>query len=288
MTEAVHARGLWRDAGRRLRVNPGAVVAGAAVLLITLAAWIGPALSPYAYDKLDWTSIAVAPQLHGAHWLGTDRLGRDLLVRTLYGARISLAIGLLATLISAVIGVSWGAIAGYIGGRADSAMMRTVDVLNSLPYLFLVIALMTLFGRGNPYVLFAAIGAVGWLTMARIVRGQTISLRHQPFIEAARASGASTGHILMRHVVPNVLGPVVVYAALTVPQMILFESFLSFLGLGVQEPLASLGSLIRDGAQDMESASWMLLVPAGVLVTLLLAFNFIGDGLRDALDPRES
>ena len=187
-----------------------------------------------------------------------------------------------------MIGVSWGAIAGYIGGRADSAMMRTVDVLNSLPYLFLVIALMTLFGRGNPYVLFAAIGAVGWLTMARIVRGQTISLRHQPFIEAARASGASTGQILVRHVVPNVLGPVVVYAALTVPQMILFESFLSFLGLGVQEPLASLGSLIRDGAQEMESASWMLLVPAGVLVTLLLAFNFIGDALRDALDPRES
>ena len=288
MTDAAHARGLWRDAWSRLRVNIAAVTAAVTVLLIALAALAGPALSPYAYDKLDWTSIAVAPQLHGAHWLGTDRLGRDLLVRTLYGTRISLAIGLLATLVSALIGVAWGAIAGYLGGRTDSVMMRTVDILNSLPYLFLVIALMSLFGRGNPYVLFAAIGAVGWLTMARIVRGQTVSLRQRPFIEAARASGAGTAHILMRHVIPNVLGPVVIYAALTVPQMILFESFLSFLGLGVQEPLASLGSLIRDGAQEMESATWMLLVPAGGLVALLLAFNFIGDGLRDALDPRES
>jgi oligopeptide transport system permease protein len=285
---ALFARGLWRDAWSRLRLNVLAQIAAGAVLLIAVAALLGPSLSPYAYDKLDWTSIAVGPQLNGTHWLGTDRLGRDLFVRTLHGARISLAIALLATAVSALIGVAWGATAGYIGGRTDSAMMRTVDILNSLPYLFLVITLTTLFGRGNPYVLFAAIGAVGWLTMARIVRGQAVSLRHQPFIEAARASGARTHHILLRHVVPNVLGPVIVYAALTVPQMILFESFLSFLGLGVQEPLASLGSLIRDGAQDMESATWMLLVPASVLVALLLGFNFVGDGLRDALDPRES
>jgi oligopeptide transport system permease protein len=287
MTEAAFARSLWRDAWRRLRLNLAAQIAAGAVVCVTVAALLGPALSPYAYDKLDWANIAAAP-LHGAHWLGTDRLGRDLLVRTLHGVRISLAIGLLATLVSVLIGVAWGATAGYVGGRTDSLMMRTVDVLNSLPYLFLVITLTTLFGRGNPYVLFAAIGAVGWLTMARIVRGQALSLRQQPFIEAARASGAPTAHILLRHVVPNVLGPVIVYAALTVPQMILFESFLSFLGLGVQEPLASLGSLIRDGAQDMESAAWMLLVPASVLVALLLGFNFLGDGLRDALDPRES
>ena len=286
--DAFLSRSLWRDAGRRLRTNRSALAAAAVLAVIALAALIGPVLSPYAYDKLDWSRIAVGPELHGGHWLGTDRLGRDLLVRTLHGARISLAIGLLATAVSALIGVAWGASAGYIGGRTDSAMMRTVDVLNSLPYLFLVITLTTLFGRGNPYVLFAAIGAVGWLTMARIVRGQAVALRRQPFIEAARASGAGTGHILRRHVIPNVLGPVVVYAALTVPQMMLFESFLSFLGLGVQEPLASLGSLIRDGAQDMESAAWLLLVPAGVLVALLLGFNFLGDALRDALDPRES
>jgi oligopeptide transport system permease protein len=284
-TAAIEASS-WVRSWERLRRSRSARIAGTALCAIALLAVIGPMVSSFPYDKLDWQHLA-APPLASAHWLGTDRLGRDLYVRTLYGVRLSLVIGLIATAISVLIGVAWGATAGFLGGRVDGVMMRIVDVLNALPYLFLVIALTTLFGRGNPYVLFAAIGAVGWLTMARIVRGQAASLRHRRFIEAAVASGASTTRILMRHVVPNVLGPVVVYAALTVPQMILFESFLSFLGLGVQEPLASLGTLIRDGAEQMSSAPWLLMVPAAVLVALLLGFNLLGDGLRDALDPRE-
>jgi oligopeptide transport system permease protein len=210
-----------------------------------------------------------------------------LFVRTLAGVQISLQIGLLATLVSLCIGVAFGATAGYLGGKIDNIMMRFVDILYSLPYIFIVIILSTLFERGNIYVLFLAIGAVGWLTMARIVRGQTLSLKRKEFIEAALASGVGTPGILARHIVPNVVGPVIIYATLTIPQMILFESFLSFLGLGVQEPQASLGSLINEGAQEMESAVWMLLVPAGFLVTLLTCFNFLGDGLRDALDPRD-
>lgn len=257
------------------------------ILLIALVAACGPWLSPYAFDSLDWNHIAAAPSWDGSHWLGTDRLGRDLFVRTLMGVRVSLLIGLMATVVSLAIGIAWGAIAGYVGGRTDEIMMRSVDVLYSLPFIFIVIVLTTLFDRGKLHVLFLAIGAVGWLTMARIVRGQTLSLKHREFIEAARAMGVSTPGILLRHIVPNLIGPVVVYATLTVPQMILYESFLSFLGLGVQEPLASLGNLISQGAREMESAVWMLLVPAGFLVALLLSFNFLGDGLRDALDPHE-
>jgi len=262
-------------------------VAALALALIALAALVGPFFSPYTYDHLDWSHVASAPALQDSHWLGTDRLGRDLFVRTLLGVRISLLVGLLATAVSLVIGVAFGSIAGYLGGRTDEVMMRAVDVLYSLPYIFIVIILTTLFDRGNLYVLFIGIGAVGWLTMARIVRGQTLSLKHREFIEAARALGLGTGAMLWRHIVPNLIGPVVVYATLTIPQMILYESFLSFLGLGVQEPLASLGNLISEGSREMESASWMLLVPAGFLVALLLCLNFIGDGLRDALDPRD-
>ena len=257
------------------------------VLLIMLAAIVGPWLSPYDYDYLDWNHIAAAPTIDSAHWLGTDRLGRDLFVRTLHGVRISLLIGVLATAVSLAIGVTWGSLSGYVGGRTDEAMMRFVDVLYSLPYIFIVIILTTLFPRGNVYVLFIAIGAVGWLTMARIVRGQTLSLKRKEFIEAARATGVGTGGILVHHIVPNLMGPVVIYATLTIPQMILYESFLSFLGLGVQEPLASLGNLINQGSREMESAAWMLLAPAGFLVALLLCFNFIGDALRDALDPAD-
>ena len=277
-------RGLWRDAWQRLRRNRAAVVSLIVLAMLATAALVGPALSPHAYDALDWRALAVPPG-EGTHWLGTDRLGRDLLVRTLHGTRISIAIALLATTVSVIIGVAWGAVAGYVGGRLDALMMRIVDALYSLPYIFFVIVLTVLFGR-SVVLLFIAIGAVGWLTMARIVRGQTLSLRHKEFIEAAVLSGATTGHILVRHVVPNVLGTVIVYASLIIPQMILFESFLSFLGLGVQEPLASLGSLVAQGAAEMESASWMLIVPAATLVILLACFNFLGDGLRDALDPR--
>jgi len=276
-----------RDAWRRLRRNRLAVASIAVIFLLAVASLVGPSLSPHAYDHLDWSALARPPTFDGSHWLGTDQLGRDLLVRTLYGVRVSLLIALLATAVSVVIGVAWGATAGYVGGRLDSIMMRMVDVLYSLPYIFFVIVLTVLFGR-SPVLLFIAIGAVGWLTMARIVRGQTLSLRHREFIEAAVATGASTPRILLRHVAPNVVGPVVVYTSLIIPQMILYESFLSFLGLGVQEPLSSLGSLVAEGAAGMESSPWMLVVPAAVLVTLLVCCTFLGDGLRDALDPAES
>ena len=279
--------GLWADALRRLSRDRTTMISASVVFAVAVIAVIGPALSPYAQDALDWQHIAVSPGLSDGHWLGTDRLGRDLLVRTLYGVRISLVIGVLATLVSLALGVTWGAIAGYAGGRADELMMRTVDVLYTLPYIFIVIILSTIFARGNVYVLFFAIGAVGWLTMARIVRGQTLSLKRREFIEAAVVAGVGSPGIVARHIVPNLIGPVVVYATLTIPQMILYESFLSFLGLGVQEPLASLGSLINLGAREIESAPWMLLGPAGFLVVLLVCFNFLGDGLRDALDPHE-
>ena len=274
-------------ASRRFRRSTSALVATAVILFIAVLAFIGPAFSPHTDAALDWNNVAVGPQLSHAHWLGTDHLGRDLFVRTLHGVRISLFIGVLATVVSLLIGVTWGAIAGYLGGRTDELMMRTVDVLYSLPYIFIVIILTTVFARGNIYVLFLAIGAVGWLTMARIVRGQALALRYREFIEAAVVTGVSTPGILARHIVPNLIGPVIVYATLTIPQMILYESFLSFLGLGVQEPLASLGSLINQGARDIESAPWLVMVPAGLLVVLLVCFNFLGDGLRDALDPRD-
>ena len=228
-----------------------------------------------------------APPLEAAgHWLGTDRLGRDLLVRTLHGLRVSLAIALAATLVSLVIGVAWGAIAGFRRGRTDALMMRLVDVLYSLPQVFFVIILTVVFGR-SPLTLLVAIGAFGWLTMARIVRGQALALREREFVDAAIVGGAGTLRIVGRHIVPNLLGPVIVYATLTLPQVILVESFLSFLGIGIQEPLASLGNLIADGAAEMETAPWMLAVPAACLMLVVFCFNFLGDGLRDALDPRD-
>jgi oligopeptide transport system permease protein len=287
LSDVRRSRSLWSGAAVRIRRNRVAVVAASVILALAILALSGPAFSRYTYDALDWQHLAAAPFATASHWLGTDRLGRDLLVRTLCAVRISLLISLVATAISLVIGVAWGSIAGYIGGRTDEIMMRFVDVLYSLPYLFIVIILTTVFQRGSLPVLFCAIGAVGWLTTARIVRGQTLALKRREFIEAARAGGLGTAAILLRHILPNLIGPVVVYATLTIPQMILFESFLSFLGLGVQEPLASLGNLINDGAQEMQSAPWMLLVPAGFLVALLLCFNLVGDALRDALDPRD-
>jgi oligopeptide transport system permease protein len=250
---------------------------------LTLLALAAPLLTPWSHDALDWEHLAAPPQLEASHWLGTDRLGRDLFARGMQALRVSLALGVLATLISVCIGVSWGAIAGYLGGRIDAAMMRFVDIVYALPYVFVVIILSTIFPRGSLAALFIAIGAVGWLTMARIVRGQTLSLRKREFVTAAIAGGAGTRAILWRHIVPNVIGTVIAYATLTIPQVILFESFLSFLGLGVQEPHASLGSLINEGAQEMESSPWMLLVPAGLLIVLLMAFNALGDGLRRRL-----
>jgi oligopeptide transport system permease protein len=279
--------GLWSRAAVRMSHNRAAMTAAGVIVVLVLVAIVGPLVSAYAVDSLDWDSLAVRPFGAGSHWLGTDRLGRDLFVRTCHGVRISLVISLVSTAISLAIGVTWGAVAGLVGGRTDELMMRFVDILYSLPYLFIVIILTTLFERGSLPVLFCAIGAVGWLTTARIVRGQTLSLARREFIEAARATGLSTPAILLRHIIPNLVGPIVAYAALTIPQMVLFESFLSFLGLGVQEPLASLGSLINDGAQEMQSAPWMLLVPAGFLVVLLMSFNLVGDALSDALDPRD-
>ena len=278
--------GLWRDALRQLKTDRLALVSLAILALLGGAAVVGPWLLDYREDEIDWANMAVPPFAADGHWLGTDRLGRDLLVRTLFGLRVSLAIALAATLISLVIGVGWGALAGYLRGRADALMMRFVDVLYSLPQVFFVIILTVVFGRG-PLTLLVAIGAFGWLTMARIVRGQALALREREFVEAAIVGGAGTLRIVGRHIVPNLLGPVIVYATLTVPQVILVESFLSFLGIGIQEPLASLGNLIADGAAEMETAPWILAVPAGCLVLLVFCFNFLGDGLRDALDPRD-
>ncbi len=283
---ATPAGGLWRDAGRRLRKNRGASVAVGAIALLVALAVIGPFINPNRYDAIDWTNIAMAPGWRHAHWLGTDRLGRDLFVRTAQGVRISLLIGLIASSVSLIVGIAYGAVAGYAGGRADRWMMRIIEILSGLPLIFFVILLTVVFGR-NVFLLFMAIGAIGWLTMARIVRGQAMVLRGREFIEAAIASGAGNARIIFKHIVPNLIGPVIVYATLTVPQIILFESFLSFLGLGVQEPRASLGTLISEGAAEMQSAPWMLLVPGVVLALLLVCFNVLGDGLRDALDVKD-
>lgn len=291
MTEVVLALGgggLWGQAWRRLRRNRAAVAALCVLVAVVAVAVAGPWVSAYSIDKVDWSlgTLATPPSLENGHWFGTDSNGRDLFVRVWAGTRISLLVAMLATAVSLVIGVAWGATAGFVGGRVDGWMMRFVDVLYALPYMFFVIILTVVFGR-SLFLIFLAIGAVGWLTMARIVRGQALALRHREFVEAAIALGLPSSSIIARHIVPNVLGTVIVYATLTVPQVILFESFLSFLGLGVQEPLTSLGRLVAEGALEMESASWLLLVPSAVLAIVLVCLNFLGDGLRDALDPRQ-
>jgi oligopeptide transport system permease protein len=292
--EEVKGRSLWLDARRRLVRNRAAMAGIVALAIIAALALLAPLLSPYSYDEVNYDIIACAPRwwpweaacIAPGHIFGTDAIGRDLFVRVLFGARVSLAVGLVATLVSLVIGVLYGAVAGYLGGRIDALMMRAVDVLYSLPFIFFVIILMVLFDR-NFILLFVAIGAVEWLTMARIVRGQTLSIKQKEFIEAARAAGAGPLAIILRHVIPNVVGPVMVYVTLTVPGVILTESFLSFLGLGIQEPLTSWGVLISDGADQMETAPWLLLFPALFMAVTLFCFNFIGDGLRDALDPKD-
>ena len=282
---AVRGRSLWDDARRRLFRNKAAVASMIVLGLLVLCALIGPLVTPYAYGEINKNDVWLGP-LTGGHLIGSDSLGRDLLARLFTGLGVSLAIGAVATTVSLVIGVAWGATAGYLGGAVDEVMMRIVDVLYSLPYIFFVIILMVTFGS-NFILLFVAIGAVEWLTMARIVRGQTLSLKQKEFIEAARAAGLTRRAIIVRHIVPNLLGPVVVYVTLTIPGVILAESFLSFLGLGVQPPMASLGTLISNGAQDMELAPWLLIFPSLTMVVTLMCFNFIGDGLRDAIDPKD-
>ncbi|MGD9424929.1 oligopeptide ABC transporter permease OppC [Pantoea sp. NSTU24] len=282
----VEGRSLWQDARRRFIHNRAALVSLLVLLLITLFVIFAPMLAQFTYDDTDWAMMSSPPDTTSGHWFGTDSSGRDLLVRVAIGGRISLMVGVASALIAVIVGTLYGSIAGYLGGKIDSVMMRILEILNSFPFMFFVILLVTFFGR-NILLIFAAIGMVSWLDMARIVRGQTLSLKRKEFIEAAHVGGVSTWKIVVRHIVPNVLGVVVVYASLLVPSMILFESFLSFLGLGTQEPLSSWGALLSDGANSMEVSPWLLLYPAAFLVVTLFCFNFIGDGLRDALDPKD-
>jgi oligopeptide transport system permease protein len=276
---------LWQDAWARLRRNRLAVVSGIVFLVIALACVIGPWFSPYGYEEQDLVLGAAKPSAE--HWFGTDTFGRDLLTRVLYGGRVSLMVGLIATSVALLIGVTWGSIAGYLGGRVDAVMMRIVDIIYALPFMIFVVLLTVVFGR-SMLLLFLAIGAVEWLTMARIIRGQIQALRHQEFVEAAISIGLSRRTIILRHLIPNAVGPLIVYTTLTIPSVMLLEAFISFLGLGVQPPQSSWGSLISEGADSMEEYPWMLIFPGIALSTTLFALNFIGDGLRDALDVRAS
>lgn len=276
---------LWQDALRRLAKNALALVGFVVVCGMVALALLTPWIAPYAYDAQDLELGAVGPCAQ--HWLGTDHLGRDLLTRVLYGGRISLLVGFAATAVSLLIGVTYGAVAGYTGGRVDSILMRIADILYTLPFTILVIILMVFFGR-NLVLLFLAIGAVQWLTMARIVRGHVMSLRKTEFIDAAVIMGFSRARIILRHVIPNVMGPAIVYTTLTIPSVMLMEAFLSFLGLGVQAPMSSWGVLIKEGADCMEEFPWLLIFPSLALSFTLFSLNFLGDGLRDALDPRAS
>jgi oligopeptide transport system permease protein len=276
---------LWHDAWLRLRKNKLAVFGLITVTIVTLACLIGPWISPYGYNDQMLDRTFLAP--NAGNWFGTDQLGRDLLVRMLYGGRVSLGVGLCATLVALTIGVSYGAVAGFVGGKRDAFMMRAVDIMYSLPFVIFVIMLMVFFGR-NIVLLFVAIGAVEWLTMARIVRGQVMAVKRMEFIEAARSLGYSRRRIIFRHILPNILGPIIVYTTLTIPAVMLLEAFLSFLGLGVQPPMSSWGSLIKDGADKMEEYPWLLIFPGTLFSLTLFSLNFVGDGLRDALDVRSS
>jgi oligopeptide transport system permease protein len=276
---------LWGDALRRLAKNRLALFGLITLSAIAFVAIITPAIAPYPYDAQDLEYGAQSP--NAEHWLGTDRLGRDLLSRLMYGGRISLMVGFAATAVSLLVGVLYGAAAGYFGGRLDSFMMRIVDIMYALPFTIFVIILMVFFGK-NIILLFLAIGAVEWLTMARIVRGQVRSLKEKEFVEAAVAMGLPSHTILIRHLIPNALGPIIVYATLTIPNVMLLEAFLSFLGLGVQAPMSSWGLLIREGQEQMEEFPWLLIYPSIALSLTLFSLNFLGDGLRDALDPRAS
>ncbi len=283
----VKGRSLWADARHRFLHNKAAATSLVIFCIIAVTCFVAPHLGLRAPDEINWDMAGWAPpNFELGYYFGADANGRDLFVRTLYGGQVSLMVGFTATLVSLVIGVIWGATAGFVGGRVDGLMMRVVDILYSLPFIFFVIMLAVVFGR-HITLIYIAIGAVSWLDMARIVRGQTISIRRKEYIEAAEASGVSTWRIISRHIIPNCLGPVVVYVTLTVPQVILLESFISFLGMGAQEPDSSWGTLVSEGAAVMEIAPWAVFAPGAVLAVTLLCLNFIGDGMRDALDPKD-
>ena len=271
----------------RMRTSRTVMVSGGILGMIALIAIVGPWLSPHSYMTTDFDNLLHSPTLRSMNLFGTDDLGRDLFVRTLLGVQVTLVVAIVASVVSLVIGVLYGATAGFIGGRVDAVMMRLVDTQYATPFIFFVILLLVVFER-NFLLIFVAIGAINWLDMARIVRGQALSLREREFVESAKLIGVSTPRIILRHIAPNLIGVVIVYVTLTIPQAILIESFLSFLGLGIQEPQTSLGKLVSVGALKMESSSWMLLIPATLLATILLCFNFLGDGLRDLFDSRQS
>jgi oligopeptide transport system permease protein len=301
--DPVKGTSLWLDAWRRLRKNRLAVAGLLVVGVVVLASLVGPVMieqtTGYTYDYIPRETALIRPMppftgpdgsFAWTHPMGTDNAGRDILARVLIGGRISLMVGLISTVVSLIIGVSYGAIAGFMGGRIDDLMMRIVDILYALPYMMIVIVLLAMFGGQSPFhqliLLFISLGAVSWLTTARIVRGQVLSLKSQEFVLAARATGVSPLRIIARHLVPNTLGPVIVYATLTIPSVMLLEAFLSFLGIGVQAPLASWGSLANDGIQNIAIFPWQLIGPGVTMAMTLFSLNFLGDGLRDALDPQ--
>ncbi|AHG73847.1 oligopeptide ABC transporter permease OppC [Mannheimia bovis] len=286
VTSTIQGRSLWQDARRRFFRNKAAVASLIILCCIILFIIFAPMLMPFSYEDTDWNMMGIPPDFESQHYFGTDSSGRDLLVRVAMGGRISLMVGIAGALIAVLIGTIYGAISGYFGGKVDMVMMRFLEILSSFPFMFFVILLVTFFGQ-NIFLIFIAIGMVAWLNLARIVRGQTLSLKNKEFVEAAIVCGVSRRQIIWRHIVPNVLGLVVVYASLEVPSLILFESFLSFLGLGTQEPMSSWGALLSDGAAQMETSPWLLAFPAFFLCLTLFCFNFIGDGLRDALDPKD-
>ena len=283
--DAEKGSSLWHDAWLRLRKNKLALFGGSVLLFMIVVALLTPWIAPYSYEAQNLDLGASPPSV--AHWLGTDIFGRDVLTQIMYGGRISLAVGFIATAVALLIGVTWGAVAGYVGGRVDAVMMRLVDILYALPFMIFIVLLMVVFGR-NILLLFLAIGAVEWLTMARIMRSQVQSLRQQEFVEAAVSVGLSPAAIIRKHVVPNALGPIIVYTTLTIPSVMLLEAFLSFLGLGIQPPATSWGLLISYGAETMEEYPWLLIFPGCALTLTLFSLNFLGDGLRDALDVRGS
>jgi oligopeptide transport system permease protein len=283
--QAEQGSSLWFDAWIKLRKNKLALVGFVILLFLIVVSLLTPWIAPYSYEEQNLMLGATAPS--AAHWLGTDIFGRDMLTRIMYGGRVSLMVGFIATAVALIIGILWGSIAGFVGGRVDAVMMRIVDIMYALPFMIFIVLLMVVFGR-NILLLFVAIGAVEWLTMARIVRSQVMTLRKQEFVEAAYSMGLSRWAIILRHIIPNTLGPVIVYTTLTIPSVMLLEAFLSFLGLGIQPPQSSWGLLINYGVETMEEYPWLLIFPGITLSLTLFALNFLGDGLRDALDPRAS